>query len=420
MSSDSKTDKKDGGFIYFYDTCSLLRLQEEAFKEPFKISAQTLLELEEIKTSAHKDEEIKWRARNLVRLLEKHRESGTYEVVLAVPEWSLSELGYNVELEWGDQVIIEAALRSGLEFYTDDLLCRLIASMIGCKIHTPEETQEKDRYSGYITVAMSDDEMSYFYSHTGENIYGLQVNQYLRVLNTNNELVDKLRWNGEMHVPLYDRGIKSVAFGTKLKPRDEFQAMAVDSIMNNTLTVLTGKAGSGKTLMALATIFTMIEKGTYDRVVIFTNPCKVRGASDMGFYTGDMVKKAMQNSIGNILITKFGDRYIVDQMLAQEKIKIVSIADCRGMEIRDNEILFLSEAQNASIDMVKLLLTRASSECKIVLEGDTEAQVDSHVFEGRNNGLKRIIERFKGEKLFGYVDLPNVWRSKLAELAEKL
>ena len=172
--------------------------------------------------------------------------------------------------------------------------------------------------------------------------------------------------------------------------------------------------------MALATIFTMIEKGTYDRVVIFTNPCKVRGASDMGFYTGDMVKKAMQNSIGNILITKFGDRYIVDQMLAQEKIKIVSIADCRGMEIRDNEILFLSEAQNASIDMVKLLLTRASSECKIVLEGDTEAQVDSHVFEGRNNGLKRIIERFKGEKLFGYVDLPNVWRSKLAELAEKL
>lgn len=107
-------------------------------------------------------------------------------------------------------------------------------------------------------------------------------------------------------------------------------------------------------------------------------------------------------------------------MLAQEKIKIVSIADCRGMEIRDNEILFLSEAQNASIDMVKLLLTRASSECKIVLEGDTEAQVDSHVFEGRNNGLKRIIERFKGEKLFGYVDLPNVWRSKLAELAEKL
>ena len=137
-------------------------------------------------------------------------------------------------------------------------------------------------------------------------------------------------------------------------------------------------------------------------------------------YTGDMVKKAMQNSIGNILITKFGDRYIVDQMLAQEKIKIVSIADCRGMEIRDNEVLFLSEAQNASIDMVKLLLTRASSECKIVLEGDTEAQVDSHAFEGRNNGLKRIIERFKGEKLFGYVDLPNVWRSKLAELAEKL
>ena len=90
------------------------------------------------------------------------------------------------------------------------------------------------------------------------------------------------------------------------------------------------------------------------------------------------------------------------------------------MEIKDNEILFMSEAQNLSVEMVKLLLSRASSKCKVVLEGDDEAQVDSPYFEGNQNGLRRAIEAAKGEEIFGHVYLPNIWRSKLAELADKI
>ena len=275
-------------------------------------------------------------------------------------------------------------------------------------------------YKGYKTVTMTDDELAEFYSNMGTNTYDLLTNQYIRVLNEAGEMVDVRKWNGKEYVNLYNKGIKSTTFGDKLKPRDEYQRMAIDSIMNNTITILSGKPGSGKSLMALASIFSLIEKGVYDRLVVMSNPCKVRGASDLGFYTGDVTKKLMQNQIGNTLITKFGDRFIVDQMISQGKMRLMSVADCRGSEVRDNEILFVTEGQNLSIDMMRLILGRASQGCKVVLDGDFETQVDSWAFEGERNGMRRAVEAFKGSELFGYVELPNIWRSKLAELAQKL
>ena len=128
----------------------------------------------------------------------------------------------------------------------------------------------------------------------------------------------------------------------------------------------------------------------------------------------------MQNSIGSILTTKFGDRFAVDMLIQQDRIRLVSMADVRGMEVRDNEILYISEAQNTSIELLKLCLSRASSECKIIIEGDYNSQVDSYLFDGSSNGMKRAIEVLKGKEEFGYIDLPNIWRSKIAMLVDKL
>ena len=150
------------------------------------------------------------------------------------------------------------------------------------------------------------------------------------------------------------------------------------------------------------------------------NPTKARGASDMGYYSGDATEKALQNSIGSILTTKFGDRFAVDLLLQQDRIRLVSMADVRGMEVRDNEILYITECQNTSVELLKLCLSRASSECKIVIEGDYNSQVDSYLFDGNSNGMKRAIDVLKGEEEFGYVCLPNVWRSRIASLVDKL
>ena len=231
--------------------------------------------------------------------------------------------------------------------------------------------------------------------------------------------MSKYNLTKEKYDQLFRKNIQSMYF-EKLKAKDVYQTCAIDSLMNCTVTAITGKAGSGKSLLALMTAMHLIEKGKYDRIVVMFNPTKTRGSSDMGFYSGDFVDKAMQNSIGQILTTKFGDRYAIDVLMQQNKLKLVSMADCRGMEISDNEILWITEGQNTSVELIKLCLSRVSSGAKVFIEGDYESQTDSYAFDGNKNGLRRIITAFKGQEEFGYVQLQNVWRSKLAELCELL
>lgn len=262
--------------------------------------------------------------------------------------------------------------------------------------------------------------MSYLYCHLNENIYDCIINEYLIVKKSDGEVVDTLCWNGAEFKKVCSKTIKTTMFGDKIRPKDAYQACAIDSIMNHTMTVLSGKAGSGKSLLSLASIMNLIETGEYDRVIVMFNPTKARGASDMGFYTGDATEKAMQNSVGSILTTKFGDRFAVDMLIQQDKLRLVSMADVRGMEVRDNEILYITECQNTSVELLKLCLSRASSECKIIIEGDYNTQVDSYMFDGSSNGMKRVIEVLKGHEELGYVHLPNVWRSKIAALVDLL
>lgn len=261
--------------------------------------------------------------------------------------------------------------------------------------------------------------MAYLYEHMNDNKYDLKINEYLIVNNENGENVDVLRWDGNTFQPIFKKNIKTIYFD-KLKVKDVYQSCAVDSLVNNTITAISGKAGSGKSLLSLMVAMWLIESGKYERLVVMFNPTKARGACDMGYYGGDFLDKAMQNSIGQILTTKFGDRFAVDLLMTQNKLKLVSMADCRGMEISDSEILWITESQNTSIDLMKLCLSRVSSGAKVFIEGDYKSQVDHSSFEGLNNGLKRVIDVFQDHIEFGYVQLQNTWRSKIAELCELL
>ena len=409
----------------FLDTNALLNLGENAFKERFIIAQKTLEEIENIKISSNKDNEIKYKARNIARLLDAN-ENG-YDVIAYSPE--IKRIIDNHFLsETPDNIILASAYYCNLNepvlVCSDDLNCKFISrNIFGLTTKGINEinlVKNLDEYTGYKDVTLSDEEMSYFYLHSNENIYGCLMNEYLIIRKSDGEVVDSLRWNGTEFKKVCNKTVKSTMFGDKIKPKDVYQSCVIDSIYNNTMTAISGKAGSGKSLLSLVTIMNLIETGKYDRVVIMFNPAKARGAFDMGFYSGDATEKAMQNSIGSILTTKFGDRFAVDMLIQQDKIRLVSMADVRGMEVRDNEILYISEVQNTSIELLKLCLSRASSECKIIIEGDYGSQVDSYLFDGTSNGMKRAIEVLKGEEEFGYIHLPNIWRSKIAALVDKL
>ena len=409
----------------FLDTNALLNLGENAFKERFIIAQKTLEEIENIKISSNKDNEIKYKARNIARLLDAH-ENG-YDVIAYSPE--IKHIIDNHFLsETPDNIILASAYYCNLNepvlVCSDDLNCKFISrNIFGLTTKGINEinlVKNLDEYTGYKDVTLSDEEMSYFYLHSNENIYGCLMNEYLIIRKSDGEVVDTLRWNGTEFKKVCNKTVKSTMFGDKIKPKDVYQSCVIDSIYNNTMTAISGKAGSGKSLLSLVTIMNLIETGKYDRVVIMYNPTKARGAVDMGYYSGSAIEKGMQNSIGSILTTKFGDRFAVDMLIQQDKIRLISMADVRGMEVRDNEILYISEAQNTSIELLKLCLSRASSECKIIIEGDYDSQVDSYLFDGTSNGMKRAIEVLKGEEEFGYVHLPNIWRSKIAALVDKL
>ena len=317
-----------------------------------------------------------------------------------------------------DDIILSCAYLNNADICTDDFALRIKARFLGIKCADFHDNE--DLYKGYVEVNLDEEKMANLYSNMEYNWFDCCINEYLIVNNENGENVDILKWIGDRFINIYNKNIKTLAFGDKIKPKDVYQRAVIDSILNNTITAISGTAGTGKSLLSLMCAMYLVETGRYSRIVILNNPTKAKGATDCGYYTGSMIEKLMQNSIGNILNTKFGDRYAVDLLLQQDKIRVISMADARGMEIRDDEILYITECQNTSIELLKLSLSRVSQDAKVIIEGDICTQVDSMDFYGNRNGMRRAIEVLRGNDIFGYIELKNVWRSKIAELVEKM
>ena len=406
----------------YYDTNALLELMDKAFENEFAISSKTIEELESIKVSQHKDSQIKYQARKVCHLLDEYY--GEYKIkIMDIEHYTILEQ-FNLPVSNDNLIIAGCFLLNkieSIEFITNDIACRVTAREIfGLESNGTDINNSDEDYKGFKEVDLSDSEMAQLYQDLTINTYDNLINEYLVINDFEGVQKDVLKWNGEKYSPIFNKTVKTMSFGDKIKAKDIYQQMVFDSIFSNTITAISGHAGSGKSLLSLVSAMSLIENGKYDRLVILFNPSKAKGAEDMGFYSGSALDKAMQNSIGQILTTKFGDRFAVDVMLQQGKIKLVSMADARGMEINDNEILYITECQNTSAELLKLCLTRVSQGAKVIIEGDYDTQVDSYAFEGNKNGMKRAIEVLKGEDIFGFVELQNVWRSKIASLVDKM
>lgn len=404
----------------FYDTNALLELQDIVFDDYFFISSKTLEEIENIKISSNKDADVKYKARHIANLLYDNRDK--FGVIFNSNE--ITEMVYQSDLVESPDATITACAKyvnddiENITFVTNDINCALIAEKI-FRLNVEKATNNRSfEYTGFKIVTPTDEELASVYSKDNcENIFNLKINEYAIINDDEGNFCDAVKWNGICYQNIFNKNLKTMAFGDKLKAKDIYQRLAIDSLVTNTMTCISGHAGSGKSLLSLMAAMYLIENGKYDRITILFNPCSVRGASQMGYYTGSVIEKALQGSIGHILTTKFGDKFAVDNYIAQGKIKLVPMADCRGMEITDNEILWITEAENTTIDLIKICLSRVSSGAKVFIEGDFD-QTDNKMFD-INNGMARAIQVLAGEKEFGYVQLQNVWRSRIAELTDK-
>lgn len=408
--------------IKFYDTCSLLKCAEalSELSELFAISSITLEELENIKTSTNKDNNIKYAARQILRKLDEF--PWIYMPVVYNEKMLDPIVAKNLPIT-NDTKILACALSLPDEiiFVTNDLALKTMARLFFTHIESiPEDID--DGYTGYKEVYLDDIEIAALYENPDENKYDLLLNQYLLVYNKQHELVDRLVRIPEGYRNLSYKNFDSTEFG-QIRPlsNDPQQQCAADSFSNNVITLIKGPAGSGKTLLALGFLFAQLERHKIDKIIVFCNTVAAKNAAKLGYLPGTRDEKLLDAQIGNVLISKLGSRAEVERLIDEEKLLLLPMSDIRGYDTSGMRAgIYISEAQNLDIPLMKLALQRIGEDSICIIDGDARTQVDDINFAGSNNGLRRVSKVFRGQDIYGEVELKQIHRSKIGLIAEEM
>ena len=404
--------------IKLYDTNALIDLYNKIFNEEFYVSRISLRELENIKNSKNKDEETKYRARKLSKMFQE--QSYMYHTVC-------TEFDNDPHLGNDDKIIkaVKFLQDEGIDvvFMTNDACCYNLAKAEVLKVRSTGAESDDESYLGFRELNLTEEELSEFYSC--KDAYMCKIhpeilqNEYF-FIKAKDEVVDIYRRVGNEAKRVSYPVFNSEFFGD-VKAKDIYQRIAMDSMMNNQITIVRGPAGSGKSWLCMSYLFSLLEKGKIDKIIIFCNTVAVKNAAKLGFYPGDKNEKLLDSQVGNFLSSKIGSRIMVEKMIQEEKLVLVPVADARGYDTTGmNAGVYIQEAQNLDRELMKLLLQRLGEDTICLIDGDDTAQVDLDAYAGMNNGIKRAVEVFKGQDFFGTVQLQKVRRSRIAEVADGL
>ncbi|MDA3820193.1 MAG: PhoH family protein [Candidatus Delongbacteria bacterium] len=221
-----------------------------------------------------------------------------------------------------------------------------------------------------------------------------------------------------------ERVEKRHAYG--IEPRNAEQAFSMDALMRPEiqLVALTGKAGTGKTLLSLAAA--LAQRRDYQQIYL-ARPIVPLSNRDLGYLPGDAQEKIgpyMAPLFDNLSVIKHNfsptsqDFQRIDDMLKSDKLVIEPLAYIRGRSL--SRVFFIvDEAQNLTPHEVKTIITRAGEGTKIIFTGDIQ-QIDSPYLDLKSNGLSYLAEKMRGQNVFAHINLVKGERSPLAELASDL
>jgi PhoH-like ATPase len=254
----------------------------------------------------------------------------------------------------------------------------------------------------------------------GEPLPRLYPNQYLVM--KNGSLSALAHHNRSLRA--LERVVKRPAYG--VEPRNAEQIFALDALARPEvqLMTLTGRAGTGKTLLALAAA--LEQRRSYHQIYL-ARPVVPMGNRDIGFLPGDIKSKLdpyMQPLWDNFSVIRHRfsresrEHKALAEMIEHEKICIAPLAYIRGRSL-DHVFFIVDEAQNLTPHEVKTIITRAGEGSKVVFTGDIN-QIDTPYLDSQSNGLTVLIDRMKDQDLFAHVNLLKGERSHLAELASTL
>ncbi|MFC2086631.1 PhoH family protein [Bacteroidota bacterium] len=221
-----------------------------------------------------------------------------------------------------------------------------------------------------------------------------------------------------------ERVIKQKKYG--IEPRNAEQTFSFDALCRTAIQLvsLTGKAGTGKTLLALAAALSQQQE--YQQIFL-ARPIVPLANRDLGYLPGDVKEKIgpyMQPLFDNLSVIKNkfkpqSREYIkIEEMQKNEKLVITPLAYIRGRSL-SNVFFIVDEAQNLTPHEVKTIITRAGEGTKMIFTGDIE-QIDSPYLDKLSNGLSFLTDKMKGQDIFAHINLIKGERSYLAELASNL
>ena len=425
--------------VYLTDANSIFAFGKSDILVPLKV-------LEEIDKHKKRQDSVGLNARNTIRILDSLREKGNLKKgvrigkgkgTIFIKNCETSLLPEELSSKDPDNMIIGTVLAEKQSYPNKKIIVvsRDINMRIKCdSLEIPVQDYTVGQvvqnssllYTGFTKHLVDDEIVDQFYD--GEDIYldkdevRLYPNQMIMLVSNSNEKKTGLARFVNYNSSLKKINDKGDVWG--VRSRNKEQKFALDLLLDENVPVVTlvGKAGSGKTLCAIAAgLHQTVEDGqesTYRRLIV-TRPIQPLGR-DIGYLPGSMEEKMIPwlSPIKDNLEHLMGDKKTLDMYINDGIIEIEALTYIRGRSIL-NAYIVIDECQQLTQHEIKTILTRVGEDTKIIFTGDVE-QIDNVYVDEFSNGLTYVVEKFKSYDLSGHVKMEKGERSKVATLAAKI
>lgn len=421
---------------FILDTSVLLYHEDSIHGFPDQEIILPIEVLEELDTFKTRDDSKGNAARYINRFLDELRQQGSLkegvklkngQTIRICLDSDLSILPAGFDNTYDNKIISVAykELKAGSDV---SIISRDINFRVKCDaLGIPAENYSKEKvkidrreaYTGVSVIDISSEEMEDFYSNGEIDLYeDFYPNEFI-VLKSDkqsalavykNETVKKLTFTSQKGFNV--QGIT---------PRNKEQTFALEALLDPDchMVTLTGKAGCGKTLLAVASAVHQLQSGRYKKIIV-SRPVQSL-SSDIGFLPGTKYEKMepwIQPMVDNFKIVFNNGESYFNLMLEKGIIEVEALTYIRGRSL-PSTIFILDEAQNITYQEAKAVLTRMGEGSKLIMLGDLE-QIDAPHLDSTTSGLGAISEKFKDFELSSHITLLKGERSKLATYASKI
>lgn len=400
--------------------------------------------LEEIDKHKKRQDSVGSQARSIIRKLDALRDKGSLSKgvriekgfgVVRVSSYNPLCLPDDLDLDDPDNQIIATALSEQeiapksrkVVVVSRDINMRVKCDALGLLTEDYQAEQVVDHaeglYTGRAEILVDEQDIDRFYA--GDEIWMdpedhiLCPNQFIMLISNSNDKKTALARFEDYNRPL-QKIVRSNKQIWSTEPRNKEQQFAFDLLLDPEISVvsLVGKAGSGKTLLALAAgLEQTFGKGSLYKKIVVTKPVEPVG-KDIGFLPGSMEEKMLPWLApiqDNLQFLMGDDKATLELYMEKGQIEVEAMTFIRGRSI-SNAFIVIDEVQNMTQHEIKTVLTRVGEGTKIILTGDIE-QIDNVYIDATNNGLSYVVEKLKDEKITGHVTLLKGERSKVATIA---